>query len=442
MKVKLLGLLIAALLLTIVFSGCFEETKKTTTVEPKTIYVDDSGGKDYTSIQDAIDNATDGDTVYVYSGTYYENIDINASIQLNGENVADTIIYGQGHPYSELYGGVVNVFADNVSIKNFIIKSGEPNKYAWSMDDGIVINSDNNKIQNNYITETENAIILKRANYNLIKDNFIGNNWVCFIFEFASNNTIINNTVSENVENRYHASFNYNNKISDNIFTNSSLYILGSYNYIYNNYLTGSGINIEMGDYNKIYNNILENSQQYSISIEGSMNYSILSIDGSWHVINNTPQKNIIDNNTINNASSAAIMLEFAGNNTISNNVINNAGTGIYMDLVRGNNIFNNMLRNNQYGIGIVNHIEDWFTKTENNYIFHNNFFNNEKNGYDPDRFNTTWYNVTLLQGNYWDDYTGIDSDNDGIGDTPYLIENNFGIENQDLYPLMKPFDI
>ena len=41
------------------------------------IYVDVNGEEEYTSIQDAIDDASKGDTIYVNSGVYYENIYIN-----------------------------------------------------------------------------------------------------------------------------------------------------------------------------------------------------------------------------------------------------------------------------------------------------------------------------------------------------------------------------
>jgi pectin methylesterase-like acyl-CoA thioesterase len=46
--------------------------------------VDGSGGADFTRIQDAINNASAGDTILVYSGVYYENVYVNKSITLRG----------------------------------------------------------------------------------------------------------------------------------------------------------------------------------------------------------------------------------------------------------------------------------------------------------------------------------------------------------------------
>jgi len=88
--------------------------------------------------------------------------------------------------------------------------------------------------------------------------------------------------------------------------------------------------------------------------------------------------------------------------------------------------ITNNIISNNNDGI----YIYDF----NNNLLYHNNFINNTRNAYDEG--NNTWYNLTLNQGNYWDDYHGTDKNNDGIGDTPY----NFSSNVQDNFPLMNPY--
>ena len=55
----------------------------------KTIYVDDDfsddpSGHRWDTIQEGMDDATDGDTVIVYAGEYVENVDVNKSITLEG----------------------------------------------------------------------------------------------------------------------------------------------------------------------------------------------------------------------------------------------------------------------------------------------------------------------------------------------------------------------
>jgi len=83
---------------------------------------------------------------------------------------------------------------------------------------------------------------------------------------------------------------------------------------------------------------------------------------------------------------------------------------------------------------------------SNNNVFYHNNFINNIQHVYilTPSYANS-WDDGYPSGGNYWSDYDGIDlysgpqqdeTGSDGIGDTPYVIDE----DNQDNYPLMKPY--
>jgi parallel beta-helix repeat protein len=105
------------------------------------IYVDDDGTADYLRIQNAIDNSSEGDTVYVYKGVYYENITINKSIKLIGENKYETIIDGKNIEVDGV--SLVLITSDNVKLNNFTIKNSN-----WSnifrFDNGISLYYSNN----------------------------------------------------------------------------------------------------------------------------------------------------------------------------------------------------------------------------------------------------------------------------------------------------------
>ena len=110
MKKRLIGILICMLVL---FSA-FSLTVTSELIDGNTIYVDDDGA-DYTSIQDAVNSASDGDTIYVYSGTYYEHVKINTSIVLQGEDKESTIIDAGGS------GDAIFVTADYVEVTGFSV---------------------------------------------------------------------------------------------------------------------------------------------------------------------------------------------------------------------------------------------------------------------------------------------------------------------------------
>jgi hypothetical protein len=81
-----------------------------------TLFVNKTGsGSAYTNIQDAIDSARYGDTVYVYPGTYFENLRVKKTINLTGEGYYNTKINGNG------FGDVISVSQDWVNISGFTV---------------------------------------------------------------------------------------------------------------------------------------------------------------------------------------------------------------------------------------------------------------------------------------------------------------------------------
>jgi len=95
-----------------------------------TLYVGGSGPNNYTRIQDAVDDAVDGDTVFVYddSSPYSEHLNIMKSIMIIGENKDMTKIYGAGEIKDILF-----ILSRNVTVINFTIQ------YATNLKSGILI---------------------------------------------------------------------------------------------------------------------------------------------------------------------------------------------------------------------------------------------------------------------------------------------------------------
>jgi len=126
--------------------------------------------------------------VYDDSSPYYENIVVNKSINLIGEDRNTTIIDG------EKKDDVVFVSADNVSIMGFTIQNCSRDSPVSAA--GIEIDSNYNTIASNTISKNMGeGIRLNYSNHNIILDNNISNNRVGGIRAWNSNNNIF----SENI---------------------------------------------------------------------------------------------------------------------------------------------------------------------------------------------------------------------------------------------------
>ncbi len=110
---------VCSLLMLTIFNNSFYSTPIITNLCNNILYVGGSGANNYTSIQEAINDALPGDIIFVYddSSPYYENLIINKSIKLIGENRETTIIDGKGTK------SVIEIVADNISISNFSIRN-------------------------------------------------------------------------------------------------------------------------------------------------------------------------------------------------------------------------------------------------------------------------------------------------------------------------------
>jgi parallel beta-helix repeat protein len=92
------------------------------------ITVDDDLPADYKTIQEAIDAANPGDTIFVYAGTYPEHVIVNKTVTLKGEDEKKVIVTGGGT------GKVFSVTANGVSIFHFTIRDGKYAVHAYMTD--------------------------------------------------------------------------------------------------------------------------------------------------------------------------------------------------------------------------------------------------------------------------------------------------------------------
>jgi parallel beta-helix repeat protein len=350
------------------------------------LYVGGNGPGNYTKIQDAIDNASNWDDIFVYNGTYFGSIEIYKILNLTGEDKNRTFIDGNGN------GDVVYISEDWVNISGFTIQNSGSNVG----NSGVDIRSDHNTIENNIIAYNKHDGIF---NYGF------------------SNNTIINNSIISNIG--YGISFSEadNNFIMYNnitLNTRDGIYIdLGDGNLIFRNEISFNNVGIALWDsHNYVSNNKIFKNSLYGIDIRYNFNSFIFN--------------NIISHNDVGGIG----ITESNENTILGNTVTQNFGHGVFLDISSSNNITGNTISYNNEGIGLFPDFD-----SNNNLIYHNNFLNNIPNAFDE--FENTWYSLEIGEGNFWSDYNGKDEDENGIGDTPYNIS---GGSNQDLYPLMKPY--
>lgn len=267
--------------------------------------VDDDGPADFHTIQEAVDHASEGDTVYVKSGTYREEqVIIEKPLAFIGEDKNTTVIDGNGN-----WVCVYVQSTHDVNISGFTMRNG----YGVHL-----YSSDNVTIVDNIISNNGQGIVLKES---------------------------ANSTVTRN----------------------------------------------------------------------------ILTLNGVTSVYLSNSSKNSVCDNIVTLNGGDAIRLDHSDENVISENHVSNNGLGIAPGY-------------HAYGIHL--------SYSNSNMIYHNNIIENHEPAINWRSGNNSWDNGYPSGGNYWSDYCGIDAysgphqdeaGSDGIGDTPYMIDDNV----LDRYPLV-----
>jgi parallel beta-helix repeat protein len=217
--------------------------------------------KNYTTIQAAIEDpqTLDGHTIFVEKGIYLENVIINKSLSLIGENRSNTIIDGNGG------ATVVWVVADNVTLKGFTLMNGGSGT--------LVENADNCLIMDNNFTQNVDAILVRYSVNCTLRQNIIGNNTGRGLLITNSWNFIVTNN---------HV---FGNK-AYGINVNASLNGVILQNNVYENYHDGIGLVSNSSNCIVVGNNVSYNAW-WGIYVSDFSNNNVLYHN---NIINNTIQ--------------------------------------------------------------------------------------------------------------------------------------------------------
>jgi parallel beta-helix repeat protein len=344
----------------------------------------------------------------------------------------------------------------------------------------------NNTIERNLVEYSWTGIDLSgNSNNNSVTLNVLTNNENNGIeVSVSDNNSIIKNAVTENLHG-ISLSFSKNSTIASNTLINNTNPFPGD---------TGKGIYLENCDNCTLHDNSLEQNM-HGIYLRFSVNCTLSdntmkSNDYNFRVIGVFPEHFVHKVDVSNRVDDKPIYYlinqhdmqvpQDAGcvaainctNITVENLNLTHNGQGALFAYTHDCKIINSRLSHNFYGILLAdssncviqrNNLSNngycaiYFDNSDNcivtendvrqnycifgmrhgstnNKLFHNNFVNNPWIGTFDRSCQNAWDDG--VEGNYWTDYTGVDLNPDGIGDTEHMIDEN----NTDRYPLMGMF--
>lgn len=406
----------------------------------KTIWVPDN----YTKIQWAINNASKGDTIRVRAGTYNEDVVVNKAVSIRGENKDTTILEGTGTLFY--------VNADSITISDFTLRNGYSGIWLW--------HTKNTTIRGNNINNNAYGIKSDYSSNSTISENNINNSeWFSIVLNHSGNNTLQrNHIVGTNYNLRvdgdslsdFVSNIDTTNTVNgkpvyylinqrDLTIDSSTLPSIGYLALVNSTNITVKNLNLMYSGQgilfahttNSIIRNLTTTSNWNGIEVNAASNVTVIgnNANGNFdfgikfmHSCNST-----VSRNNANYNGWAGIGIFTSQNCTVDSNIVNgNVNYGI--DLVYSTS--NRVTRNNAAGTMAAYSIVIYYSNF--NLIYHNNFISNYI--FKDVKTTNTWDNG--LEGNYWRNHLGVDTNQDGISEIPYILEEG----NQDNHPLMGMF--
>ncbi|MCK4457303.1 MAG: right-handed parallel beta-helix repeat-containing protein, partial [Thermoplasmata archaeon] len=287
----------------------------------------------YTTIQEAIDAANPGDTIYIHNGTYYEHVAVSKPLSLIGEDRDNTVIDAGGT------GDVVSVTANHVNITSLTIVLG------YGLDDAGILLSyvENCSITNTNLSDNWNGVLLVGSNGNVIANNIAGANGRGVHLIDSSDNVIVGNTASDNWDYGIFLVSSSNNTIAGN---NISLGDRGIYlivdsdgNEIRNNTVSSSGYGIHLRNSNgvAIANNNISDGWADGVCVESSSNVTVMrnNLTSNWNGVRLYSSDDVtVTQNNVSNSTWYGIYLYMSTNSTVTGNLMTKDGAFIRGDLV------------------------------------------------------------------------------------------------------------
>ena len=323
------------------------------------------------SIQEAINQALTGDTIVIQAGTYTEELTIDKSITLRGEE--GVVIEGDGE------GNVITIVGDGVTIEGLTVENSGTEKDNAGI---YVQEGSNHVIKDNVFKDTMNGIYINKSTKNVITGNQISSvsdhfsNRGSGIFVYGGSD----HTIEENVMMR----------VQDGVYLESVSNV-----HLRNNAVLGSRYGLHF----MFAEDVVAEENQMKSNITGLM-------------IMDSTRIRVLNNEVIEqfHVRGFGVLIYESEDLQLEGNEIRQNSTGVSLEKTVDVDITRNLISANQVGLEFIGENKNNIF-TENNFIVNvvQSKISNNKMQLDNGEV-----------GNYWDDYASFDINGDGIGEEMY----------------------